>query len=211
MNKMPLKKRIENFWFYYKIHTIVAVIVIISLSVLITQCCNRVTPDMTIIIASGNVNFTDEQQDALEAKLSQYTEDLNNDGQKVVDIENFYISNNAGDSQLNSARQQKFSALLASSDATIYLLDDTFYNSLESSGDFACDLSLISSNIESTKSIKVSQLSDFDIKDMPETLKDLHFTVRNFANKAPTENKSTSIQNSVAAAKKILANYKSAN
>lgn len=211
MEKVPFKKKLENFWYYYKIHTIVAVFLIISIAVLITQCSTRVDPDMTVIIASTTVNFTEEQESGLEQKLAEFTDDINNDGKKVVDVENLYISNSATDSQLNSARETKLTVLIASSKATIYLLDDGYYNSLNSSGEFSSDLSLISSDSsykssdgKGVRKVKLSELSDFGIKDMPNGFGDLNFTARNFADKSPVDNTDNEIQNSVAAAKKIL-------
>lgn len=218
MNKVPFKKKLENFWYYYKVHTIVAVFVIISLTILITQCSMRVNPDMTVIIASTTVNFTDEQQTALEQKLAEYTEDINNDGKKVVSVENFYISNSPSDSQLNTGRQQKLTALLASSDTTIYILDDGYYDSLNSNGELSSDLSLISSDSsykssdgKGIRKVKLSELSDFNIKGMPNGFGNLNFTVRNFADKTPVNNTNKEIQNSVAAARKILSNKISSN
>lgn len=218
MEKMPFKKKLENFWYYYKIHTIVAVFVIISLAILITQCASRVDADMTVIIASTTVNFTDEQETALEQKLSQYTDDINNDGKKVVEVQKFYISDSPSDSQLNAALEQKFATVLASSDATIYILDDGYYSQLNSTAKFSSDLSLIANN-SSLKSadgkaatkVQLSELSVFDIDGMPYGFNDMYFTVRTFAEKSPVENTNKSIQNSVAAARKILLNNKSAN
>jgi hypothetical protein len=91
MKKVPFRKKMENFWFYYKIHTIAAVCTIIVLGISLAQCINRIDYDLTVsmyTVAPVNPDSTDE----LSKIFAEHCLDIN--GNDSVDVS---IVANSGD------------------------------------------------------------------------------------------------------------------
>jgi hypothetical protein len=127
MDKVALKKKIDNYWYYYKIHTFAAIFIVIVLAILIQQCATTVKPDITIIIATKNPVMTTDQQSAMEKYLQGFTADVNKDGKKSVQCTLFYFS----DQSTLEAEQTAFTANLTDDSNIIYIFDDSTYNNIE--------------------------------------------------------------------------------
>ena len=82
---MTAKQKRENFWFYYKWHVLVGVIVVAVAAFTIFDVMNRVTPDYTIGVITFKASSTDAFK-ALQEPFSAFGEDLNGDGSVVVDV-----------------------------------------------------------------------------------------------------------------------------
>lgn len=129
--KMSFKKKLENYWYYYKIHTFVAVFILIVVAVLIQQCASKVDPDITILVATNNPALTQDNQDRLQKYIGSLTADVNKDGKKSAQCDVLYFS----DSQTAEAMQAKLAIdMLPSSDIYIYITDDKEYQLLKSQG-----------------------------------------------------------------------------
>lgn len=120
MDKVVMKKKFENYWYYYKIHTFVAIFVIIVLAVLIQQCASRVSPDITFVVATQKPVLSTDSQTSLQDYLQKLTADVNKDGKKNVECDFFTFN----DSQSAMAYQVKLTAFLSSSDDIIYIFED---------------------------------------------------------------------------------------
>jgi hypothetical protein len=121
MEKATFKKKLDNYWYYYKIQTIIAIFVVIVLAILIHQCVARVEPDATIIIAGQSVSVSDDEQTAMQNYFSSLTSDVNGDGKKVVECSVMPIG--SGDSQTEMAYTVKLSANLVDKSNIIYVFD----------------------------------------------------------------------------------------
>lgn len=203
MTKEEFKKKLSNYWYYYKIHTIVAVIVVICVAFMIKQCSDRVRPDMEVIIISSNVTLSDDKVADIENVLSKYTDDLNKDGRKVVSC-NYMNMNQNQDAQVLYAMQTKLIAEIAGSDTALFITDDTYLDSLKEQQLF---LELKDVGLSGQYGIKLSKLPDFKIKDMPAGFNDLNLSIRSFEGTSlDREDASDSYKNSVKVFKALLKN-----
>ena len=75
----------QNFWDYYKIHMLVIVIIAFMAFIGIKSCMNRVENDLSIIYMGEKVMLSPAK---LEIYLDGQVEDMDGDGQILVNIEN---------------------------------------------------------------------------------------------------------------------------
>lgn len=206
MDKAALKKKLENFWYYYKVHVIVAVIVVVVIGVLVKQCSEVVEPDLTVMIASSSVNLTEQQLTSIENMLAKYTADVNGDGKKVVDCENFYLGENQ-DPQMRYALMQKLMAEIAATDNSIFITDDNYYNQLmQNESRFFYKLNNVYPGGPETDRVEISKLPDFKISGLGENFGKLTVSLRSFGGDSPPSDGSESVKNSVNVLKKLLEN-----
>lgn len=132
--KMSFKKKLENFWYYYKIHTLVAIFILIVVAITVQQCASKVDPDMTVVVATNNPVLSQDNQDRLQNYLGTFTSDLNKDGKKQVQVDALYF----GDSQTAQAMQAKLAIdLMPETKVYVFITDDTTYQSLAKQEAFA--------------------------------------------------------------------------
>ncbi len=82
--KMSFKKKLENFWYHYKIQTIVGVTVVLLFGYMIYDLVTKVEPDMTVVAVVDN--GLSHRAEGLEAYFEHYCEDLNDDGEIYVQV-----------------------------------------------------------------------------------------------------------------------------
>jgi hypothetical protein len=161
MDKVSFKKKWDNYWYYYKIHTIVAVIAIIVVAYLVRQCATRVDPDVVFVVATQNPVLTSEQQTAMQDYLQKLTADVNKDGKKVVQCD-FLTFNDSGTAE---AEQAKLVADLSSENNVIYIMDETTVKPMLADGNqpFAKVSDILpdqSGNSDSKLPVESTKLSD---------------------------------------------------
>ena len=131
------KKKIENFWYYYKIHFIVGVFVVISLGMILKDCAANVSPDVTITYIGEHV-----VRNTVSNKLENYLleeeliEDANNDGETALFFQTLTVSNEIRSEQ-DMAMQEKIMLVLAAGDSQVYLLDRMQFERFVRQGVFA--------------------------------------------------------------------------
>lgn len=204
MTKEQFKKKWENYWFYYKIHTIVAIIAVIVLAVLIKQCADRINPDMTVVVVSNNVSMSQAQTDQLEARLSKLTADVNNDGHKLVQVEVLYMNPKQG--QMAQAMQQKLQIETAATDDAIYITDATYFKLLSRYKFFASLKNVDKAAPDVTKTPAAKLLPVLKVSGVP-FYNELSISIRGFGNSfAQTYKASASYRNAVSVMKKLMKN-----
>lgn len=120
-----LKAKIENFWYHYKYHTIVFLIVISTLAVSITQCATKTDYDYKIVVATRSVTLSTPQLNAITNELKGYGEDLNQDGEVNILLVDCTLDGNRSDYQTLLGKQQKLQALLMTDIEAMLFLTDT--------------------------------------------------------------------------------------
>ncbi len=135
--KLTGKSRWENFWFYYKKHTIIGAIILVLLVVLVSESVNREQYDLTVILATKGTTIT-EQEDRIAELLSQYIEDYNGDGKVnvYVDVQNLPLDDAETSSEVFTAMQTRFAGEMAVGEKSIYIMDQTLYDYYELDGVF---------------------------------------------------------------------------
>lgn len=160
MTKTEFHKKWENYWYYYKIHTIIAVFVIIFMAVLIQQCASRADPDMTVMVVTKSVAVSQDKLDGIQNMLQKYTADVNHDGRKVVSCEVFNLNENQ-DPQMLNALNMKLIAEISSSNAALFITDSDEYKHLDQNGELFDKFSNVSSGSPKNDRIKLSSIEDF--------------------------------------------------
>lgn len=121
-----LRKKLQNFWFYYKIPLLVALAAVLVLGYLRIQTHSTVRPDYHIGLVR-EIPCTDAELQTLKGTFSAAGKDLNGDGEIVVQIHTYYVnladtSENAGVS--NAEAVQALDADLIGNVSGIFLLED---------------------------------------------------------------------------------------
>lgn len=137
--KMPVDKRIANFWYHYKALVIAGVFVLIVGIFLIVSSDKGPDPDLRLLL-TGNFYVSDTQADIIEKALQPHIKDRNGDGLKTLEIINTAISPSS--TELYTAYRTKFMAELALGDKVLLIMDKNNIDQLIENDDTAfADLS----------------------------------------------------------------------
>mgnify|MGYP000895437086 CR=1 FL=1 len=80
----------DNFWYYHKVHVIVAVIIAIFAIFIIYSAMKTVHPDYYVGMIVQKL-YPDKVTDAVGKEIEKYGKDLNGDGKVVVQVNQYYI------------------------------------------------------------------------------------------------------------------------
>lgn len=122
------QEKLSNWWFYNKKILILVILIIAMVISVAVSIFSQENPDYTIAIA--NAYAIDENAIELAEKhIAQYGEDLNGDGEVVVEIRDYYfLVNDNADKELSEsvfeAASVKYAADMASCDSVIWFYDD---------------------------------------------------------------------------------------
>lgn len=144
---------LENFWYYNKWKIMISLILLVIITLFVTNLINRPKYDITVIMA-GNYPFV-SYYDHLEEVLSSYAQDINNDGKSNVQIIPLIVFDEleTDSPKSNSVNITKLTANLTLSDVVIYLVDDYVYNILNQQDLFMDlnELGINNNNISKTR------------------------------------------------------------
>ena len=116
----------NNYWFYYKWHTIAAVFVLVLVIGTIIDVVTRVKPDIDITIASKYI-YSEEQLSEIETKISDLIDDINNDGVKKVQLFSLNTTAQPGD-EMQAAAREKLYLEFAAGDTFIFFMDKDLFD-----------------------------------------------------------------------------------
>lgn len=114
----------QNFWDYYKVYMLFAVMIIAMVVVGVKSCVNRVDSDLTVTYFGESAMLA---VDNFEACLNKWTEDIDGDGQVTVQISN-YPFGQGENAETVTAILQKIDADLIAGDPFILMTDEVFIN-----------------------------------------------------------------------------------
>ena len=117
---MNYKEKLQNFWFYYKKHLLVALAVVLVLGYLGIPNRNTAQPDYHIGLVR-QIPCTEEELAALEEYFVRAGTDVNGDGQVLVKLHTYY-ADLAGDPDAEVV--QALDADLIGRVSGIFLLED---------------------------------------------------------------------------------------
>jgi len=137
--KMPVDKRIANFWYHYKVLVIVGVFAVIIGVFFIATSDKGPEPDLRILL-TGNFYFSDSHAEIVEKALQPHVKDRNGDGLKTLQVINTAAS--PGAAEMYTAYRTKFMAELALGDKAILVMDKDNIDQLSENDDAFADLSL---------------------------------------------------------------------
>ena len=117
------KEKWNNFWFQYKWWVVTAVVSVIVLAVLISQCASRVAPDLEIIYFSYTP-VLDQQIAPVAEYFEEYAKDMNGDGEVNVQLVNCSVSE-TGDTQYKTSILSKLQAIIATDEKALLFITDS--------------------------------------------------------------------------------------
>ena len=142
--KSKFLEKLDNFWFYYKIHTVIIAFVVFVLSVCIVQSCSRESEDVLVLYA-GPASFSPEVLELVENELGEaVTADYDGDGEKragfvyynVMSEEQILACEKELEATLNRSyfteQYQIYSKYITSGECAVFLLDPWLYESIVS-------------------------------------------------------------------------------
>lgn len=121
---MTFKKKLENYWYYYKIHTFVGLLVAIILVTSIVQCSQNVANDMQLAYV-GNSYIPTEQ---IQQSLQDIVPDVNGDGKKAVFIDSIVIPEKPS-SEADFYMSQKLAITFVDGSTRMYIMEKNFFAS----------------------------------------------------------------------------------
>ena len=129
---MTLKQWIENFWYHYKIHTLITLLIVVTLVVGVTQCATRTRYDQTCVLYCDRA-VSDNTAAALQAQLEALIQDFDQNGKIAFEVNNVsYDSARTTTQNATFSNSQKLLALMSTADYVLYVVDAYGYELLMS-------------------------------------------------------------------------------
>ena len=167
--KEETRKKIDNFWYYYKIHVLVVVFILFVAGVFIKDIVTKVDYDYSVAFVTEEM-MTDEEISSIQSVLEKEAEDLNGDGEIHVEVQNYTIpQGDSADPQLVAAGQTKLTVDIQDGTSMIFFLSPGCYESYKDSGVLPEDES---------EYIKFSDCTGYEEAGSPKELGDLMGALR---------------------------------
>lgn len=167
--KEETRKKIDNFWYYYKIHVLVVVFILFVASVFIKDIVTKVDYDYSVAFVTEEM-MTNEEISSIQSVFEREAEDLNGDGEIHVEVQNYTIpQGDSADPQLVEAGQTKLTVDIQEGTSMIFFLSPGCYESYKDSGVLPADES---------EYIKFSDCTGYEEAGSPKELGDLMGALR---------------------------------
>ena len=167
--KEETRKKIDNFWYYYKIHVLVVVFILFVAGVFIKDIVTKVDYDYSVAFVTEEM-MTNEEISSIQSVLEKEAEDLNGDGEIHVEVQNYTIpQGDSADPQLVAAGQTKLTVDIQEGTSMIFFLSPGCYESYKDSGVLPADES---------EYIKFSDCTGYEEAGSPKELGDLMGALR---------------------------------
>lgn len=149
-----LLKRLENFWFYYKWHLLVALFVILVIIVVVNQMSVKDSDDIVIMTAGPYKPTATQRKEIVTAFEQILPSDFNGDGEKAVGIahtevyskdqlieyQNKYKEENGVtpviNTSVNSENLKGFHNLIMAGEYSVCIIDKWLYEDVREAGGF---------------------------------------------------------------------------
>lgn len=128
------KKWFENYWYYYRIHTIVGIFSVIILVFSLVECANKVYPDLSVSYIGEKV-FSEELSTNIKQTFAQYVDDATKNGKIDVEFMPITISKEVKSEQ-DMAMMQKAQLEIAAGESYLYIMDKAYFEQYAKEGLF---------------------------------------------------------------------------
>lgn len=129
-----MKKKLENFWYYYKYYVLIGVVFLIGFLIAVKSCANKPDYDISALYITHSYVDIDGKMEPL---MSKYAKDVNGDGKTNLQI--IPISYGTSHKEAQSAGATR-AAQLATGEFVLLVLDEQNYTELKEHG-FLMDIS----------------------------------------------------------------------
>ena len=123
------RQHLENFWYHYKLHTILTLFLVAVLAIGVTQCVMRENPDYKIIVCMDKY-VPDDVLEAMRKHITAYAEDVNGDGKVVVHMVDASLPDNQQNPQVRGSQAAKLQAELQMGETMLFLTDQVKFDML---------------------------------------------------------------------------------
>lgn len=175
-SEVPKGQRWQHFLDYYKIPTIIAVLLVIAVISILKSTVFSVKPDVTILAAS-KLYVSYDAWDEATAAFAEMPLDYNNDGKSTVTVEyiNLDDSMQQSDPEVYVAYQTKLMASLSSAESALQIVDEdmfTYFVDQQLAATYA-ELEMFAGHEPQSDYVKIplKELAPFrDMADLPDGL-----------------------------------------
>lgn len=123
--KMSFKKKAENFWYYYKYHTLVGAFVLFMAILFIKERIGQIDYDYTVAIVNTGEQVPQEEKEVLQKDLENCGLDINQNGKVDVEVQVYGLSmEEDANPQEVMANQTRFLADIQSGMSMVFLYTD---------------------------------------------------------------------------------------
>lgn len=124
------KDKRANWWYYHKVHLLVAILAVGVVGSIIYSLVSKVYPDYTIALLTQDT-YSSDVTDRLAEQLEAYADDRNHDGQVIVQVSTYAIGTDSNDMQVQQANQVRFIGDATSFESVIFLTDEESFEWLQ--------------------------------------------------------------------------------
>ena len=129
---MTFKEKWQNYWYYYKVHTLVGLAVAAVMAILLAQCATTEKYDYSVTLYMSKT-MPEQVRKVMAEELAAYGEDLNGDGEVKVEILDCTYGSN---DNVRMNQIAKLQARLTMPESILFLTDETCYSNLDGMGLF---------------------------------------------------------------------------
>ncbi len=122
---------LENVWYHHKVGILIGAFTLFALVIVVAQLVTRERPDYTVVLVTEEP-YLSEEVTYFERVLATYGEDVNGDGEIVVQMSNLSIGGVRNTVQ--NANAQALQARLITGDALLYLYEPQYADRLTAVG-----------------------------------------------------------------------------
>lgn len=180
------KEWLKNFWFYYRFRTLGIILVLAFAIVGIRQCMTRITPDLSVSVATSKI-ISDDMADSMKNAFTDIIDDVDGKNGKVINVYTMDLPSGEMVNGFEMNSTQQLFLEMAAGESYLYIMDREQFVASRDSGIFA-DISDITEEEEPSYYINVTDskfLNDLGFKpeftvcagvrEIPESRKDMDF------------------------------------
>ncbi len=196
----------EYIWEYYKLHMIITVLVVAAIGYTWWEFASRPYWDLSVTIA-GREMVSEGAKEILKQRLKDHVQDVNGDGEIMIKIADYTISDDYDDFEYASALESKFYLELISGESYLYIMQEDRANKLLADPSVEGVFSMaeeFSQKDRDNRNFVSAENSTF-LKGVGILYDDLYVGVKNITPKQADDKEETlKMQNAMAAARIIL-------
>ncbi len=123
LKPVTFKDKLQNFWYHFKVHTILIAVSAVIIAIVTVQCATRERFDFSVLYFTYTPAL-DIQLDGVEEYFEKYASDLDGNGEVNVQVINCSVSDDNRDAGRNTMFTKVQSVLVADHSTMLYLIDD---------------------------------------------------------------------------------------
>lgn len=169
--KDETRKKVDNFWYYYKFHVLIGAFLLFMVIVFIKDMLGKVDYDYNIAFVTDYM-IADEDSQALQGYFEANAEDLNGDGEVHVQIQNYVLPPDDAqgyDPQMLAAGQTKMTVDMQEGTSMIFFISQQNFEKFKDAGVFPEKLEDFA---------KVEDCAAYEELGKPASVKDLYVAMR---------------------------------